>query len=181
MIRLRGEGRGGGSHTWSLTGEDPHSVASEDHPVAIHGNADGPAPWGALEPGKFGFVEFFPPVWPKAAVGGTGDRVFRHAKRRGKEPGDKINVRQIGDCGHDDAPCRDGREGVHVGIKVAHVRSGRQLHEQVRTGSARQRRALPPAPGRARGPVLPPPTALQGNQGISIPRPGGRSVSRTVL
>src|SRR5208283_1483848 len=92
-----------------LPGEDLHRVAADDHPVAGERDPDRAAPGRALEPGNFGFLEFLPPVRPEAAVGRTGHRILRDHRRQGKEPGDKIDIREIGSSSHDDAPC--GKSG----------------------------------------------------------------------
>ena len=64
-------------------------------------------------------------------MGRAGHRVFRHAHGWRKEPGDEVDVREIGNSRDDDAPGPDGGEGVHVGFETTDIICQGQFHQDI--------------------------------------------------
>ena len=102
------------------------------------------------------FRSFSPQVRPEAAVGQPGDRVLRYPDGRRKEPGDEVEMREVGGCRDNDPPGRDRGQRRHVGLEGADVCGGRELGKDVEPvppdvyGSDSQR---PADPGDHDGPV----------------------------
>ena len=181
MIRLRGEGPGWPALTRGAAGEDLHSVASEDHPVAIHGDADGPAPGEHWNPESSVLWSFSPQYgprqqWAEPVTGSSGTPSAGAKNRETKSTSGRSEtaVTMMPRAGMAARAFMSGSRS-HTSEAVASSTSRSNRFRPTKTGVAPSAWS---SPGTA-GP--PPPTALQGNQGISIPRPAGRSASRTVF
>ena len=84
-----------------LPAQHGHRVTAEVSPVALETHPHGAAPRRCLIPDQLLLTQAGCPERTEGAVRGAGDRVFRYAGTRGKEPGDEV-IGWIGRLGCND-------------------------------------------------------------------------------